>query len=352
MPHAVQPLFDGPIDLVGDIHGEIEALDALLSQLGYSHSGKHSQGRRLVFCGDLIDRGQDSPATVGRVAEIVDAGNGQAVIGNHELNLVLGEAKEGNGWAFEADHDRASGHFVDAVRLPDEQRGPVVEWLASLPVVLERPDLRIVHACWDPTAVRLLRGDSRTLREIHADHNARIDTLLRATGQLQVRAAELETWRERLVDRTAQVPFLPGVAEVESVRQTGHPLKVITSGIERPTTRPFFASGKWRMTERVAWWNEYDEQAAVVMGHYWRWPGDESDAAARSRGPNLFEGLAADAWLGPHGNVMCIDWCAGLRWRERGEGIEHFTGRLGALRWPEREVVFDRLAPAGTYPSP
>ncbi|HEL3014609.1 TPA: metallophosphoesterase [Stenotrophomonas maltophilia] len=341
MPVAVQALFSGPIDLVGDIHGEIEALDTLIARLGYDRDGRHPRGRRLVFCGDLIDRGQDSPATVERVAGIVGAGYGQAVLGNHELNLVLGKAKEGNGWAFEVDHDQAHGHFMAAARLTSERRRHVIDWLASLPVVLERPDLRVVHACWDPTAVDSLRGDTRPLRAIHQHHADRLNEVLRETGQLQAREAEIAAWRDRLHDRAAVVPFLPAIAHVDSVRQTGHPLKVITSGIERPTGTPFFASGKWRMTERVAWWHEYDDEPAVVMGHYWRWPGDESAAAARSRGPNLFENSSPESWLGPRQNVMCIDWCAGLRWRERTEGIRAFTGRLGALRWPEREIVYD-----------
>jgi hypothetical protein len=31
----VKPLFDGPIDIVGDVHGEIGALHSLLTHLGY-----------------------------------------------------------------------------------------------------------------------------------------------------------------------------------------------------------------------------------------------------------------------------------------------------------------------------
>lgn len=314
MPAAVQTLLAGPLDLVGDIHGKIRALDALLGRLGYDAAGHHPHGRRLVFCGDLIDRGEDSPATVERVAKIVDAGNGQAVLGNHELNLVLGKAKEGNGWAFAKDHDHAHGNFLTAARLSSERRGRLIAWLASLPVVLERPDLRVVHACWDSTAVGLLRGDTRSLRAIYDEHNDRLDALLRKTGHLKARNVETATWGEQLKERKATVPFLPAIAHVDSMRQTGHPLKVITSGIKLPTERPFFASGKWRMTERIAWWNEYTDNPAVVMGHYWRWPGDEREAAARSRGPNLFQGSNAEAWLGPRQKVMCIDWCAGLRW--------------------------------------
>ena len=344
MAAVVQPLFEGPVDLIGDIHGEICLLDALLARLGYDGEGRHPRGRRLVFCGDLVDRGQDSPATVERVAGIVAAGNGQAVLGNHELNLVLGKPKEGNGWFFESDHDQARGHFLDCARVGGTRREAILDWLSQLPVVLERGDLRVVHACWDSAAVDLLRqqGSEKSLSTIDGEQQARLEQELRASGLLEQRAAELAQWGDRLYDRNAVVPMLSAVAAVDSARQSGHALKVITSGVERPTTAPFFASGKWRMNERVAWWHEYEDDAAVVMGHYWRWPGDESEAAARSRGPNLFDGVAHDAWLGPRRNVMCVDWCAGLRWRERAEGITRFTGLLGALRWPEGETVYER----------
>ena len=41
----IQPLFEGPIDIVGDVHGEAQALRALLNHLGYDADGRHAQGR-------------------------------------------------------------------------------------------------------------------------------------------------------------------------------------------------------------------------------------------------------------------------------------------------------------------
>ena len=58
----IQSLPEGPLDIVGDIHGEFDALLALLSHLGYDLQGHHPQGRTLVFVGDFCDRGPDSPA--------------------------------------------------------------------------------------------------------------------------------------------------------------------------------------------------------------------------------------------------------------------------------------------------
>ena len=53
MNHSlIQPLFDGPLDIVGDVHGEIGPLQALFARLGYDERGLHTT-RRLVFVGDL-----------------------------------------------------------------------------------------------------------------------------------------------------------------------------------------------------------------------------------------------------------------------------------------------------------
>jgi trehalose 6-phosphate phosphatase len=45
-------LFSGPLDVIGDVHGEFEALTALLGHLGYAADGGHPDGRRPVFVGD------------------------------------------------------------------------------------------------------------------------------------------------------------------------------------------------------------------------------------------------------------------------------------------------------------
>ena len=39
----VQPLFDGSLDIVGDVHGEIEALRSLMQHLGYDDDGNHPE---------------------------------------------------------------------------------------------------------------------------------------------------------------------------------------------------------------------------------------------------------------------------------------------------------------------
>lgn len=50
---------DAPLHILGDIHGELEVLNALLYHLCYRRDGTQPHGRQLVFVGermvDLID---------------------------------------------------------------------------------------------------------------------------------------------------------------------------------------------------------------------------------------------------------------------------------------------------------
>ncbi len=158
MPKAlVQPLFDGPVDVVGDVHGEIQALKPLMEHLGYREDGTHADGRRLVFLGDLTDRGPDSPGVVRLVQSLVESGRAQCVLGNHDLNILLNEEKFDNGWFFGKEF-KDKGVLVEQVLLEeDTPRIQMQAFFRTLPVALERLDLRVVHACWRTEMVDVAR---------------------------------------------------------------------------------------------------------------------------------------------------------------------------------------------------
>ena len=90
----------GPFDIVGDVHGCLDELVALLGKLGYStvrstdadggpsFAVSHPEGRRLVFLGDFGDRGPDTPGVLALVMDAVASGTAIAVKGNHDLKLL------------------------------------------------------------------------------------------------------------------------------------------------------------------------------------------------------------------------------------------------------------------------
>ncbi|HLV82014.1 MAG TPA: AAA family ATPase, partial [Chthonomonadaceae bacterium] len=89
----------GPFDIIGDIHGCHEELTELLGRLGYAPEAdtagwRHPEGRRIVFVGDLVDRGPKVVETVRLAQTMVAAGTALCVPGNHDIKLM--RALKGN----------------------------------------------------------------------------------------------------------------------------------------------------------------------------------------------------------------------------------------------------------------
>ena len=334
----VAALPDGPLDIVGDVHGELEALERLLARLGYS-DGRHPEGRRLVFVGDLVDRGHDSVGVLERVMPWVAAGHASCILGNHELNLLTGERKPGNGWWFgEAErwrHGAWSGEYGSALAT-EALRERALAFFRGLPLVLERSDLRVVHAAWAPAAAAGLEGLSSAAALPAFD--------AASAGALAADRAADEDWQEerRLHPSllTAEVedspPRLPRHGAWAYAEQQRLPHKLLTSGGERPLgedERPFQAGGKWRMARRHRWWEDYSGDKPVVVGHYWRVWDEVDPPPSLSRPADAPPREPRTAWLGPRGRVYCVDFSVGLRFQARsGYGREE-QSRLAALRW-------------------
>ena len=350
--NLVQALPAGDLDIVGDVHGEYDALCQLLRHLGYDAQGGHAQGRRLVFVGDLCDRGPDSPAVLALVQRLVASGRAHMVLGNHEINLLRDDAKDGAGWYFDEREQRDQHKYAPFARLEKPRRQQVLDFVANLPIALERADLRIVHAAWLPDKIDAVRDlPVSALRRQYDEWEQKADELARSTDLGERMRAELGGWPWGLEDRGQQPPFLHARAEHEANKQMLNPLKVLTSGVERKGLRPFFAGGKWRFADRAAWWDSYDHATPVVVGHYWRRLNPVDRAEVGKEDIDLFERIEPLSWHGKNANVFCVDFSVGGRWAERKAGTAPGTSyKLAALRWPERTLTFDdgsRLATRG-----
>lgn len=89
----------GPFDIIGDIHGCFDELVELLQKLGYQIKEINydeekfgfevlpPSNRKVIFLGDLVDRGPASPAVLKLVMSMVHAQIAYCVPGNHDMKL-------------------------------------------------------------------------------------------------------------------------------------------------------------------------------------------------------------------------------------------------------------------------
>jgi hypothetical protein len=155
-------------DLIGDIHGHADELHALLHHLGYrpdaAGTPRHPAGRQVIFLGDYVDRGPKIRETLQLVRAMVDGGAALAILGNHEYNALAF-------WQFYPDGGHLRPHkpqhilqhleTIRAFQTPElfEEWLDYLAWFRTLPLALELPGLRAVHACWEPRHIAYLRQE-------------------------------------------------------------------------------------------------------------------------------------------------------------------------------------------------
>lgn len=330
---------DVPLAIIGDIHGEIDALHALLDQL----ASRFSPRRKLVFIGDLCDRGPDSVGVIEHVQKLIQNDQAWAILGNHEINLLANDAKDGSGWYFDERDAADQPFYAPYTRATPFQRRAIRNFFAELPLALQSPTLRIVHATWDSPSIRQIADIKQNdLLQAMAHWKEEIESTAAQSGLHERYQEEKRRWAKELEDPDHPPPYLHGVADYEALEQVINPIKRLTSGVEARSAQPFYSGNRWRYSDRTAWWNEYTEDIPVVIGHYWRMFDLPSQTKA-SRYSMLFNGVSPTAWHGRKSRVFCVDYSAGARWRERkSQSVAGQTRfRLAALCWPERTLMFD-----------
>ena len=159
--------FETGLDVIGDVHGELGKLEALLGRLGYVRtSGSWAHPERLaVFVGDLIDRGPEQVRTVQTVRSMVESGAARIVMGNHEFNALgwmtanpavegdtLRQRLGGKGAVHRSQHQS----FLDEVGEGSPLHWEILDWFRTIPLHLDLGVARVVHACWDEPSIELL----------------------------------------------------------------------------------------------------------------------------------------------------------------------------------------------------
>ena len=145
---------------IGDVQGCAEQLDALLAAV------RIRSADRVVFAGDLVNRGPDSLGVLRRAHEL----EARSVQGNHDLELLRVAAR--------ADGKRVRDErFRDIFAAADGAR--LLGWLEAQPVILVDDDVVVVHGGlhprWDDVAAVADVINPRVARHVRGRPDPKID---------------------------------------------------------------------------------------------------------------------------------------------------------------------------------
>lgn len=267
-------------DVVGDVHGHADQLLRLLGKLGYerrslSRRFAHPDGRMIAFVGDIINRGPASSEVIDIVRGMTDAGSAFVVLGNHEFNLL-------------------AATFEGGEQVQKKYREHL-DWFRTLPFSLEVGGIRVVHAVWHPTSLKVIAG--RTCSDE--------DFLRRAITKGTPEHQAVQT-----VLKGIKVPIPEGQVYLDR-------FGIIRSG------------------GRIRWWLDPRglSYAELLFPAYARASADSRPSASDLANAEPYQGDEPAVFIGHyclpvsepkiHGNVACVDGCVtcdGILWAYRYNG--------------------------------
>ncbi|HJV45540.1 MAG TPA: metallophosphoesterase [Bacillota bacterium] len=136
------------LDIIGDVHGCYEELLQLLQKLGYEKEQegfRNKDGRKLVFVGDLCDRGPKSLEVILLVIRLVEMGVAFHCPGNHDDKLM----RWCQGRRVQVKHGlETTVREIEQSNNPEEMRKQIVEYIQNLPLyfTFDKGKLVVAHA--------------------------------------------------------------------------------------------------------------------------------------------------------------------------------------------------------------
>lgn len=297
-------------DIIGDIHGHADKLEALLRKMGYVAQGrgyKAPEGHQVVFVGDLIDRGPKQVRVLEIVRAMIDAGDARAVMGNHEFNAISFVTQSANGGFLRPNsvkNREQHAEFLGQVGEGSASHFDWVEWFKTLPLVLDLGGIRVAHAWWDEGAVQTIA-----------------DSYWDGTGKV-------------MAESFLHASFEPG-SKINAAR------KILTCGVEwdlpdghQIVDKAGHKHGEARLAVWRHWARDLRELALVPKGNEDRVPDIPVPDVVR-----LCEVEGAPIFIGHHWfsgepgietpKVACLDWSAAK------------DGPLVAYRWAGEDTLIN-----------
>lgn len=184
MPQWPAPKPDALTYVIGDVHGCVDRLGALLAKIDADVAAQE-QTARIVFVGDYIDRGPASAEVLRFVAEMTGSFPGSviALAGNHEqmmMDFLADPTGRARRWlrhggletlasfgietrALSAETKIAAPLLDAAGDLRDAMGPDLLDWVHGLPTSWSSGNLWVVHAGADPV-VAMARQDPEVLK--------------------------------------------------------------------------------------------------------------------------------------------------------------------------------------------
>ncbi len=209
---APLPRPETPVCVIGDVHGRLDLLEELLARIALQPD--HDLAR-LVFVGDLMDRGPDSAGVLARVHALHKATPDRVIclMGNHErmlLDFLADPVRHGPRWIANGgsetltsfglspwarrQSDAALHDLAEALRAALTPAR--IDWLTTLPLIWQEGTLAVTHAGADPavainaqTPARMLWGPRRR------EARQRSDDIWVAQGHIIVKTAHAQDQR-------------------------------------------------------------------------------------------------------------------------------------------------------------
>lgn len=132
--------------IVGDVHGCLSELKELLTKVQFKN-----QIDRLIFVGDLINKGPDSFGVLQLVARELET---EVVMGNHEISFLryINDTLESHELRYVTQGAKVAKHWKKLnAEMSADSSFDWIDWLQQRPFYIEEEQFIVVHAGVAPT---------------------------------------------------------------------------------------------------------------------------------------------------------------------------------------------------------
>ena len=113
---------------VGDVQGCAPSLQSLVKKIPAKS--------KLIFLGDLVNRGPNSLGALRQLKQLQESGRAECILGNHDLHLL----------AIDAGLRKPRGLDTVDVILKAPDRAELIDWIRNRPMALSNGNVLTVHA--------------------------------------------------------------------------------------------------------------------------------------------------------------------------------------------------------------